>query len=73
MKEVFHRLLTWIPKLPGSAANPVAWGRYSCLPVRATVQLPRGRTGKSGKPAGWKACPTLIGAESQILNFGIQA
>ncbi len=31
------------------------------------------RTGKSGEPAGWKACPTLFGTESQVLNFEIQA
>src|SRR5687767_14394104 len=35
------------------------WGRHSCLPVGATFQSPRGRTGKSGEPAGWKACPTF--------------
>ncbi len=53
-------------------AELLAWGRHSCLPIGATFQSPRGRTGKSGEPAGWKACPTLIGAESQALNFGIQ-
>jgi hypothetical protein len=34
---------------------------------------PEGRTGKSGKPAGSKACPTLAGANRATLNFGIQA
>jgi hypothetical protein len=27
---------------------------------------------RSGEPAGWKACPTLIDTESRVLNFGIQ-
>jgi len=26
----------------------------------------------AGEPAGWKACLTLIGSDSQVLNFGIQ-
>jgi hypothetical protein len=37
-----------------------------------TFQSPQGRTGKSGEPAGWKACPTFVGRGIPDLNFGIQ-
>jgi hypothetical protein len=40
-----------------------SWGDFPVAPSR---------TGKSGASAGWKACPTLVGLESQVFNFGIR-
>ena len=40
----------------GQTFLSASWGDFPVAP---------GRTGKSGEPAGWKACPTLLSAVSR--------